>query len=141
MVVARQVEQAVDDKMGNVVFERNALFPRFARAGLVSQHDVPQQHRRPSGSQVEQLSAGEHREGEHVGRLVLSPPLPVQRVDFGVACEQQAGREPGIGEFGYDIGSGRRSELRQRLPIGLARPRLLGGTIELQNVPSGSIAP
>ena len=47
MVVAGEVEQAVDDQVRGVIGKRYVLVARLAGAGLVSQREVAKHFRRP----------------------------------------------------------------------------------------------
>ena len=47
MIVAEQMQHAVDDEMAQMMRQGLALLPRFARHGLEREHNVAEQHGRP----------------------------------------------------------------------------------------------
>ena len=70
VIVAEQMQEAMDDEMRDMVLQRLAFQFRLARHRLGGQHDVAE-HRR-------QRSAGfdrKGRKGQDVGRLVLAAPV------------------------------------------------------------------
>ena len=107
-----QMEQAVDHQMARMGLQRDAFLGRFACAGLMRQRDVAQQHRRAIGCEIEQFVALQHREAEHVGRLVLLAPSFVEFVDLSIAGEQDARFEPGIRQRRLGRGGRLRGPLR-----------------------------
>ena len=60
--------------------------------------------------------ARQHGEGKDIGGLVPIAPFAVERVNLGIAREEQARMQPRIGERRLDFGGRIRSPLRQRGP-------------------------
>src|SRR3546814_18786484 len=92
MVIAEQVERAMNHEMGRMGFGGNTLLCRFRRADAMSKHDVAEQHIAAigCGDGIEKLRL-HHREGEDVGRLVLAPIGGIQRLHRSE--ERRVGRE------------------------------------------------
>ena len=123
MVVAEQVQRAVDQQMRRMVLDGNAFSAASAsqtpRARMMS----------PSNSSgrgnicvAASSSASRHREGEDVGRLVLAAPFGVQRADLVVARSGGPTSRPGASDVGeLRERRFRRSPLRRR--CGPAAPR------------------
>src|SRR3546814_10573961 len=74
MVIAEQVERAMNHEMGRMGFGGNTLLCRFRRAAPMSKHDVAEQHIAAigCGDGIEKLRL-HHWERADVGRLVLAP--------------------------------------------------------------------
>jgi len=134
VIVAGKMEQSMNDQMGRMVFERHALVRRLARAGLVRERDVAKHDRGAIGGEVCQLRALQHREAEHVGRLVAPAPIAVERVDFGVRGEQQARDQARVGKARLALAHRRRGSFGERLPVAW-RP-ILDVDIKLHHAPS-----
>ena len=87
-----------------MVLQRNRPFPPPRGAGLQRERNIAEQFGRAIRGEREQFVPLQHRERQHIGRLVLAAPFAVQRVDFGIVGEQQAGGQARVGEFGGDLG-------------------------------------
>src|SRR5262245_45315039 len=83
VVVADQVERAVDEQAGHLVVEAAAAGAGLARGRLEADHDVAEERTAPLG--VESLG---EREREHVRRPVATAPGGVQGADLGVVHER-----------------------------------------------------
>lgn len=110
------------NKVRGMIFEWNFAFGRLSRASFVSKDDVTEENFAVVGvgQCVDQVRL-DHREGQHVGRLVLLAILPVERLDFAVRGEAEGdfdcrGRGGEVGVGGRGDGLPRRS-FSQDLPI------------------------
>lgn len=117
MVVPGEVEQPVDDKVRRVGLESDALLRRLARAGFMRKSDVAEHDWRAIRGEHLKLVPLEHREGEHVGRLVSLPPLAIKGVDLRVRSEQHAGDKARVGEQRLPLARSGSSACRERLPV------------------------
>src|SRR5882672_5422545 len=81
VIVTDEVEKAMDCKMRQVMLEGLALGLCFARAGLIGDHDVTQMMR-----PIRAVLLGRKR--QHVGGLVVTTPMSVERADRLVVGEQ-----------------------------------------------------
>ena len=126
MIVTGQMQQAVQDKVRRVGFQRYALGVGLAGASLMGKGDIAQKDRghfmwATLGVEMDQIGALQHGKAEHVGGLVTLPPFAIEFMNARVAGEQQACDKARIGEFGrYRL---RRfcHLLRQHVPLA-ARP-------------------
>lgn len=84
MVVAREVEDAVDEQAIHLFGEREAALGSLARGGVERDHHVAERWR-----YVGEL-AFPQREGQHVGGTVPAAVVAVQRVDLAVTDQPQA---------------------------------------------------
>jgi hypothetical protein len=73
----------------------------------------------PSAARRQQVFALQHREGQHVGGLVLAAPFAVERLDFGVAGNSRLAERRGLASSGATCasGGGRRCAA-SALPVG-----------------------
>ena len=78
--------------------------------------------------------AVEHGKRENICRLVLLPPFAIELAHLGIVREQQARRQPRVGQLGHDLGSGIGGALGEPLPIGDRRPRRLDVDVELDQL-------
>ena len=85
MVVAEQMERAVDDEMRRMLVDAHAFLGRFACAHAMGQDDVAEHDRGAIVVRLLELVRLGHREGQDVGRLVLAAPMGVQPADLIVA--------------------------------------------------------
>ena len=138
MIMARKVEQSVDDQMRGMGFEGDALVRRLARAGFSRERDVAEHDRRAFGRKAFQFLALQHREAEHVGGLVALAPFAVQAVDFGVRGEQQADDEARVGEQRLTLARSLRGALRERVPFAFGP--ILDVDIQLHRAPLARVA-
>src|SRR3989338_4499888 len=76
MVIAEQVQAAVDDQMSPVGVQGLALFGRFAGDHCDADHQVAEQR------DIQQFIWHIGRKGQHVGRIVLVPVGAVQFAGF-----------------------------------------------------------
>ncbi|EEF24349.1 conserved hypothetical protein [Ricinus communis] len=83
------MQQAVDNQVRGMILDADPALQRLGGADAVRQDDVAQQHLAivaVLGDRFHQVRL-DHREGEHVGRLVLPPILAVEDMDFLVRSE------------------------------------------------------
>ncbi len=122
----------MDNQMRGMVAHRDAALGRLARADAVCEHDVAQNDLaipRIDGDGVEQIGL-DHRKGQHVGRLVLVPILPVERLDLFVGGQphrQLDHRRVAPGPSGKGRARDRRNRggVGQHLPVAVF-PRRIG---------------
>lgn len=93
VVVAQQMEDAVDDQAQEVLLGVQAVFLGLAPGGVHADHHVAQQ----PGGQVGELALGLGK-GDDVGGAVLAQVLQVELVDVGIVGDDQ-------GEFGLRAAS------------------------------------
>jgi hypothetical protein len=79
------MQHPVDNEMGCMGFERDALLRRLTCADAVCEHYVAEQEL--GRWRLGQFFRVEHREGQHIGRLVLAAIVAVERVHFLVGGE------------------------------------------------------
>src|SRR6185312_7519492 len=79
VVVAEQMQQAMDHEMGDVVLQRLVFQYAFARHRLRCQNDIAQhgRHRTVTGG-------WKRRKRQDIGRLVLAAPAGVERLDMRI---------------------------------------------------------
>ncbi len=79
MVVANQVQRAVDHQVGPVSIEALALLPRLALDHLRADHDVAK----------DSVISQRRRKGQDVGRVVATTPAGVQSSRLGKPDDAQ----------------------------------------------------
>ncbi len=84
MVIVQQMEQAVDDEMGEVIVERQFFRRRLAGDGLLCKDQIADERPEYIGCRAR----GGKR--QHVGGLVLAAIAPVEDLHMGIVGEQQA---------------------------------------------------
>ncbi len=83
VIVAEQMQDPVDQQARHLLFETVAEALGLTSRGVETDHHVPEHPRRDRLALPFEL-----REGDDVGRMVLAPPLAVERVDRGVVREE-----------------------------------------------------
>ena len=91
MILAEQMQYAMHHKMAEMVGRPLALLPGLAGQGLAGDQDVAKQQRSLAVSgHPGHPGRFSHGEGQHVGRLVDAPVVPVMAAQRGVVRQHQA---------------------------------------------------
>ena len=121
VVVADQMQEAVDREMAEMMIERLLFVVGFAPRGLIGDRDVAEHARRIVGP----AGAGrlQRRKRQHVGRLVDAAPVAVQRADAGIVGQHD--REFGVADVGIDdLGRGLDGAMDHGFGVGLGLPAI-----------------
>ena len=78
VVVAEQMQGAVHDQMGCMLFDRHPFVRRFCLANSVGEDDVAEQKLGSGEIGPAEIAFVGHREGQDIGRLFLATPFGIE---------------------------------------------------------------
>ena len=121
VIVADQMQEAVDRKMAEMMVERLLFVVGFFARRLIGDGDIAEHARRVVG----RARSGrlQRRKRQHVGRLVDAAPVAVQRLNPGIVGQHD--REFGFADIGIgDFGRRIDGAMDHRLGVGLGLPAI-----------------